>query len=319
VTGEVAARRRVAERHFVTAGLEVRRQIHNHQQASDNTGDVLDVMAPGTNLGLFVQDEVRIFPWLIGNAGVRLDRLPDFGVHAAPRAALVLLPRPQTAVKLLYGRAFRAPNAYELHYYGAVLDGAPPLRPERIHSTELVWEESVSRHVRTTVTAFRYDAGRIIEQQRNATDPLNSIYFANVGDIRGMGLEGEVEARLSNGVSTRVSHTFARVRDQLTGTRMSNAPRHVSKVGIQVPLSGLFLGVEGQYVGERLTLGGEALPAFFMPNLAITSADDRQVALTVGLYNAFDRTYSDPGAEEHFQQSIRQDGRTLLARVRVAF
>ena len=320
VTGEVTARKRVARTHFVTAGVEVRRQIHNHQQSSDNSGDVLNVMAPGTNVGVYVQDEVRIFSWLLGNVGARVDRLPAFGLHATPRAALVVLPRPQTSVKLLYGRAFRAPNAYELHYYNAVLDGAfPKLRPEQVQSTEIVWEESLSRHVRTTVTAFRYDAERIIEQRRLATGSLNQIYFANVSNIVGTGVEAEVEARLSNGISTRVSQTFARVRDPRTAAAVSNSPAHVSKFGLQIPVPHLFLSLEGQYVGERLTLTGETLGGFFTPNITLTSADDRRIGVSLGVYNAFDHAYADPGAEEHLQQAIRQDGRTVLARVRVAF
>ena len=68
----------------------------------------------------------------------------------------------QTAIKLLHGRAFRAPNAYELYYY-APLEGGVPLDPEEIRSTEIVWEESLSKHVRTAVTAFAYDADQIID------------------------------------------------------------------------------------------------------------------------------------------------------------
>lgn len=324
ITGELTARRRVATSHFLTTGLEVRRQIHNQQRASDNSGETLNVMAPGTNLGVYVQDEVRFFPWLLGNVGVRLDRFPSFGFHATPRAGLVFLPRAQSAVKLLYGRAFRAPNAYELHYYNAVLDGVIPgvlpLSPERIQSTELVWEESLSRRVRTTVTAFRYDASRIIEQQRLATGSLDELYFANVGDIRGSGVEAEVEAKLSSGLAVRVSQAFARVNDQFNGAAVSNSPRHVSKIGLQIPVSRrVSLALEGQYIGERLTRGGESLNGFFTPNITVTSSADRRIALTIGVYNAFNHAYSDPGAEEHLQQSIRQDGRTVLARVRVAF
>jgi outer membrane receptor for ferrienterochelin and colicins len=319
VTGEVTARRRVARSHFVTAGVEVRHQIHNQQRASDNSGEVLNVAAPGTNLGVYVQDEVRLFPWLIGNFGVRLDRFPSFGLHATPRAGLVFLPRAQSAVKLLYGRAFRAPNAYELHYYNAVLDGEFPLGPEQIQSTELVWEESLSRYVRTTVTAFHYDASRIIEQQRLPGGSLDEIYFANGGGINGTGVEAEVEAKLSGGAAARVSHAFARVHDGISGSAVSNSPRHVSKAGLQLPVSRLFLSLEGQFVGERLTLGGETADSFFTQNITLTSAVDRRIALTIGVYNAFNHAYSDPGGEEHLQPSIRQDGRTVLARVRVAF
>jgi outer membrane receptor for ferrienterochelin and colicins len=319
ITGELAARRRFARVHLFTAGVEVRDQIRNHQSARDIYGEVLNVNAPGTNVGFYAQDEVRIFPWLLGNFGFRVDRFSAFGFHATPRAGLVLLPREQTAIKLLYGRAFRAPNAYELYYFNAALEGQFPLGPEEIRSTEIVWEESLSKHIRTAVTAFGYDAEQIITQRRAEGSALNEIYFANVGDIHGIGIEAEVETKLSNGISARVSQTFARVQDQITSAAVSNSPRHLSKLGVQIPVSRLFLSVEGQYVGERLTLGGETLDGFFTPNITLISPPERRLGFTLSIYNAFNHTYSDPGAEEHVQQSIRQDGRTVLARMRVVF
>jgi outer membrane receptor protein involved in Fe transport len=45
----------------------------------------------------------------------------------------------------------------------------------------------------------------------------------------------------------------------------------------------------------------------------------RRVELAAGLYNVFDTSYADPGAEEHVQTLIPQDGRTAMLRVRVRF
>jgi iron complex outermembrane receptor protein len=81
----------------------------------------------------------------------------------------------------------------------------------------------------------------------------------------------------------------------------------------------MFVSVEGQYVGERLTLLGEPLSGFFMSNVVLSSREDRRLSVTAGVYNALNATYADPGAEEHAQDSIQQDGRTFLARFRVRF
>jgi outer membrane receptor protein involved in Fe transport len=155
----------------------------------------------------------------------------------------------------------------------------------------------------------------MIEQQSGAA----SIFFTNAGAIRGVGVEAEVETRLSNGVSARVSQTFARVRDQITEAPVSNSPAYLTKIAVQIPVARLFVSVEGQYVGERLTIAGEALDGFFASNVVLTSPAGRRIGFTLGVYNAFDQTYADPGAEEHVQQSIQQDGRTVVARVRVRF
>ena len=79
--------------------------------------------------GAYVQDEIRVRPWLLLNGGVRFDQYEDFG-RATPRAAVIVTPSSGTSFKYLYGQAFRAPNAYELYYYGTT---PPDLRRIRQH------------------------------------------------------------------------------------------------------------------------------------------------------------------------------------------
>ena len=144
---------------------------------------------------------------------MRLDRLSTYGTHFTPRIAVVLLPRPQTAIKLLHGRAFRAPNTYERFYYNLALGLDADLLPEQIKSSELVWEETLSKHIRTSVTGFVSNVDRLIEQRALGNGSLDDLYFVNAGDARARGVEAEVELRLDNGIAGRVSHTLADVRD----------------------------------------------------------------------------------------------------------
>ena len=316
VTGELTARRRVGRFHLFTAGAEARRDLHNHQTASDSAGKYLDVDVPVTKGGVYIQDEIRPVSWLLLNAGLRLDRFSGFGTRVTPRAGVVLLPRPRTAIKLLHGRAYRAPNPYERYYYTAVPERGLALRPEQIQSSELVWEESLSNHVRMTVTAFRYDVEQIIEQRATSN---SDIYFENAGHTRGHGFEAEAEARLDTGVVARASHTFARVRDRASDQAVSNSPRNLTTVSLQVPVSRLVIAAEGQYVGDRLALDGSVIEGFFAPKITVTSPTNSRVVFGLSVYNALNRSYADPGAEEHLQPSIRQDGRTVQLRVHVRF
>jgi outer membrane receptor for monomeric catechols len=105
----------------------------------------------------------------------------------------------------------------------------------------------------------------------------------------------------------------------VSGGPLANSPRHLSKLGLQVPISSFFVGVEGQFVGERLTLDGEPLARYFAPNVTLTSAAARRVDFSFGIHNVFNHAHSDPGGEEHLQRSIPQDGRTALVRARVRF
>jgi outer membrane receptor for ferrienterochelin and colicins len=316
---ELTVRRRFGPRHLVTAGTDLRWQFQNEQSAAyEGEQNHIDIDEPSTAVAFYAQDEVRITPWLLANAGLRLDHYESFGVHVTPRAALVVLPRQQTAVKLLHGRAFRAPNPYELFYYAETQTRFASLEPEQIQSTELVWEEYLSNRVRTTLTAFTYRVENLVEQ-RSVTPGGDDLYFVNAGRVEGSGVEAELETRLPGGVNATASHSFTRVRDMETRAAFSNSPRHLFKASVQVPFAGFYVGVEGQYTGERMSVRGTPIAGAFVPNVTLTSPAGRRVAFSASVFNASNRIYSDPGAEEHLQESIAQDGRTALVRVRVKF
>lgn len=319
LTGEATVRRRFRRRHLFTAGTEVRWHFRNDMGAGDKYETAVDVHQPRLLVGGYVQDEVRVFPWLIVNAGLRVDRYPSFGTNVTPRLAGVILPRPETSIKLLHGRAFRAPNTFELFYYPLGSASGQMLQPETVHSTEAVWEEYISSRVRASLTVFTYRADHLVEQRSLETGIGDDLYFVNGGVVEGKGAEAEVEAKLPRGINASFGHTYASVRDVVNARPFSNSPRHLSKLGVQVPIADFFLGVEGQYVGKRLSLAGEPVAGAFVPNVTLTSPAGRRLDVSIGLHNMFNTAFSDPGAEEHVQQSIPQDGRTLLARVRVKF
>jgi iron complex outermembrane receptor protein len=317
VSGEVNVNRRYGA-HFLTMGTEIRRQFRSSIAAEDESGPQVDVQQPSTVVGVYAQDEIRVRRWMLINAGARVDHYAGVGSYAAPRVGLVLLPNSNTAVKLLHGRAFRAPNPYERFYYASMED-VQPLRPERIRSTELVWEQSFSDRVRTTVAAFSYQANQIIELRTLGGTAGEELYFANAGRVDARGVEAELEARLLRGVAARVSHSYTRTMDDVTGTRMSNSPRQLFKAAIQVPLAGSVLGVDAQYLGDRTNVRGEVVAGAFVPNVTLTAPVGSPLELSAALYNASNTRYSDPGAEEHVQSAIPQDGRTAMLRARVRF
>jgi outer membrane cobalamin receptor len=78
---------------------------------------------------------------------------------AAPRGAVIVMPSSNQSFEYLYGRAFRAPNMYELYYYA---DATSYLCPESIDTHELVWEQYVGEWLRTSLSGYRYTASRLI-------------------------------------------------------------------------------------------------------------------------------------------------------------
>jgi hypothetical protein len=79
------------------------------------------------------------------------------------------------------------------------------------------------------------------------------------------------------------------------------------------------LGLELRGVGERRSLDGTALPGFAVGNVTSITSLGRKLVLELGVYNLLDQRYADPGAEEHLQRAIVQDGRTARVRVVARF
>jgi outer membrane receptor protein involved in Fe transport len=67
----------------------------------------------------------------------RVDDCSDFGTQVTPRAGLIVQPTQESAIKLLYGRAFRAAVAPEL-YGTSAAEGNPNIDPETIDTVELL-------------------------------------------------------------------------------------------------------------------------------------------------------------------------------------
>jgi iron complex outermembrane receptor protein len=319
LSGELTLNRRWRQ-HLFTVGGEVRRTIRDSQWAQDIGSKWIAQQSPSTPLGVYVQDELTLRRWILVNAGVRVDRDTAFGGSATPRVGIVLLPRRQSAVKLLYGRAFRAPNSYELYYFDSMRDLDITLSPETIDTTELVWEEYIGAHLRTTASVFRYDARHLIAQQTLDDTSGDSLYFTNADRTTARGIDAEIEGRW-DALTVRFSYANVKAADWTSGERLSNSPQHLGKIGLVLPLEPLAtsLALDGRFTGERRTLYEGRISGFALANITTTTTLSRALDLQFGLYNALDQYYADPGSEEHLQRAIAQDGRTLRARLIARF
>jgi iron complex outermembrane receptor protein len=226
-------------------------------------------------------------------------------------------------MKVLYGRAFRAPNSYELYYYGSMQEFGFTLEPETAETLEVVWEEYIGAHLRVAVSAFHYQADRLITQRTlDIPDGRDGgLYFTNDGSSTARGADGEIEGRWGSGLVAAAGYSYVRARDRMTGTILSNSPASLANVRLSAPITplALRLGIELRGVGERRSLDGTALPGFFLGNVTATRTVSRNLDLELGVYNVLDTRYADPGAEEHLQRAIAQDGRTARVRVVASF
>jgi len=306
------------EDHRVTVGAELRHDVRRDQSNRDVNAVYLDDDREGLNWGAFAQDEVRLAERWSLNAGVRYDRYDSFGGTLNPRVGLIWNPDQTSAWKLLYGQAFRAPNAYELYYQdgGNTQKASPDLDPETIRSWEFVHERHFGESWRASASAFHNEMDHLVVLM---VDPLDGLLvFRNAADAVANGLELEVERVFLDGVRLLGSVTLQRVEDESTGDLLPNSPRQMVRLAAESPVGTdwVLAGAELQWIGARDTLAGAEADGFTVVNLTLRTKElENGLRASVTLRNLFDADYSDPGGTEHVQDLIPQDGRTLLARL----
>lgn len=312
------------DRHRVTVGGEFRHDIDRIQKNFDLApfASYLDSKRDSSFWALYLQDEFRLLPQVSISAGARYDYYTTFGGTLNPRVALIYTPREQTAFKLIYGEAFRAPNAYELYYGdGDIFQKAnSDLSPEEIRTWEFVYEQYFGHHLRSSISAFYHVIDDLITVQVDPADGLQQ--FRNSGRADAQGAEFELAGKWQGGVQGRASYAYIRAEDDRTGEKLTNSPTHLAKVNLVLPLIGELLlgGVEVQYTGERKTLQGNRTDDFFLTNVTLFSENAVPgLELSASVYNLFDREYADPGSNEHRQDAIAQDGRTYRLKMTYRF
>jgi iron complex outermembrane receptor protein len=323
VGGEIQLRYHLFDRHTFTAGAELRDDLRQDQSNYDHAPYALRFRHKGDtdNWGAYAQAEVGILTNLILNAGVRFDEYDSFGQTLNPRAGLIYHPWPRTGVKLLYGSAFRAPNAYELAYQdGSTAKANPALDPEMIQTYEVVFEQYLGAHVRASVSGFYYEIDDLIDQTTDPADDLN--VFRNLAKVDAKGAEFELEAQWASGFRGRVSYTLQEARDRKHDHLLSNSPRHLFKANLLAPLyrDKLFAGLEVQNTSRRATVGGGHAPDHWLANATLFSQNLlKGLELSGSVYNLFDRRYGHPGGVEHRQDVLWMDGRTFRLKLTYRF
>ncbi|GFE83922.1 hypothetical protein GCM10011487_59220 [Steroidobacter agaridevorans] len=310
------------DRYTIIVGAEYRTSLREYQAAYDVIEPrfyYLDRDDTSSVLGLFGQVEAKLRDDFSLTAGLRYDHYGQtFGGTANPRLAAIYNPLPNSAIKALYGEAFRAPNPYEAHYNPEQAN-RPPLRPETIDTYELVYEHYFNSTYRLSLSGYQYQIdGLITLAETESGEP----YYDNLEDVHARGVELELEGSYDNGTVLRGSWSVQRAKDTATGLELTNSPRQLGKLSASTPIlnSKVFANLELQYNSETVTLARTHSPSYWITNFTLNSHDRwSKVELTAGIYNAFDEERLFPGSEEHAQTLLQQQGRTYGAEVIVRF
>jgi iron complex outermembrane receptor protein len=319
-TGDARLTHALPGRQVVTAGVEFIDNTHQNQslQYDDSDTKAMDIRRSSKQLAVYGDDQLKLTRWLILNGGLRFDRYDSF-TRTTPRSAVIVTPSATQSFKYLYGRAFRAPNEYELNttiFGNSVL----ALRPETIDTHEFVWERYVNDWLRTSVSTYRYHANELITLVEDDANLIDTTYV-NSGRVIAKGLELEAQARLRGRIQAMASYSLQQAQDVDQSMELPNSPRHLFKAGATGPfafggstISVQVLGMSGRQTVDGTRVGG-AMTADATLNLPLT----RAVVLSGSGYNLFDVQYDDPGSDVQRQELIPQYGRTLRVSLKVKF
>lgn len=306
--------------HKLLFGAEWQRNSRIEQSDDDpaTVGVDLLIRGDGRRQGVYFQDEWQFAEAWTSIIGVRADRSSVGGSQLSPRLGLIWQAAPATTLKMLYGRAHRAPNAYERDYDDGTTQLANPgLENETVTTYELIADHRLGNGTSLRASLYRWRLDDII-----TLTSVGILTQYRAGErIDARGVELSAARHWPSGIRLRGSVSFQDVAYQ-SGNELENSPRWLGRFNLIYPLPwhGLRLGYEYRFEGSRRTLAGAELGAYSLSHLNLSAEGwIRGVDLSLGVRNLFDRSYRHPAADTNWQDSFSQDGRAVLLKMDYRF
>jgi outer membrane receptor for ferrienterochelin and colicins len=315
---QLSARYGVGRAGAVTAGVEGKGEFRTRMRAYvtwPGRHDLLDIDQPDRAGAVFGQHEITLGgKWDLG-LGARADFSRNYGTFISPRATLIWRPADATRWKLIVGRAFRQPSAYEMYYDDVQSFIAnPSARAESSTSIETVAEQRLARGLHVSVAAYRNRLSDLLVAEHTGSGAMQ---YRNAGQDRASGVEGELRAA-ARGAELRAGLAVQRGVAGDSRAVLPNSPGQVGHVHASVPLPwrGLRASAGMQYMGERRTMAAEPIPAFHLVDATLVSAHPaRGFAVQAGVRNLLDRRYRHPVGLAPDVDAIGARGRSLFVTV----
>jgi outer membrane receptor for ferrienterochelin and colicins len=253
--------------------------------------------------------------------GARADYWTTFGLAISPRAALVLVPDAGDYIKLMAGRAFRAPSIYEFAYESPFQIKPADLDPETVWSAELEYSHAFDEAWTGLVAghgSYAEDLINTIDAGEGAITYVNSEQAVRI-------LGGDVELRRGFQGGWMVSGFYSLLdsRDE-DGELQPNAPVHNAGSKLIMPISAPTARVAFRTSLEaprRIDMSKPDTTGWAVVSDLVLSGmvPERQFEYAVGVYNLFNQAYSQPVVDNYPFRRVPQQGRSLMATLSLRF
>ena len=250
---------------FDHEGLRAPKRIDRATGREVDIGSASGQHADLSNIGVFLSSSFKLLdPWLKLTGGVRLDKHSQYDQQISGRAGVVSRLGPKLTLKLLYGKAFKAPSPYLL--YAAPLQpgdviGNPDLSPQTVHTGELQLSLHPNRFFGVTSGVSQ---SFLLEKAEFTPQGINQA-ARNVASQRSLAWESRVDLRYYDDYNLYGSFELVRsTRDlgqegysaTLVGDENVVYPSWIGRAGAMVGVPSpvhfpLQAGLEGIVVGPR--------------------------------------------------------------------
>ena len=279
----------------LTMGVQGFWELRNQQYNVVDGTTQAPISYPDRGVALFAQQEWKLSDRWKLYGGVRLDDTKNFHAFVSPRVAAVYQASARTVYKLVYGRPFRNPSAFEQFYNDGGLSyaAAPPLHHETANTFEASLERQVVRGLALVVNGFHYRVDQVIDA---VTLDGGVLQYRNTGALRTTGVEFELNGKLWTRIESSASIALEDAVGRQPLERLSNSPRQVSKARLGVPFlrDRLFLAGALQSFSWRETGAGARLGGAWLVDFTATARVHPHFDLQAGIRNTLDRRYDDP-------------------------
>ncbi|ADO75608.1 TonB-dependent receptor domain-containing protein [Stigmatella aurantiaca] len=315
----------------LTLGLEGQHQLRIEQEVFGGEG--LMPLNKRTLLSLYLLDEWRLHPRLSLSVGIRVDRYSDLDTTPfTPRLAFIGRPYAVGLTKLVVGRAFRAPNAYELFYEDRLVTQRPALQldPETITTFELEHSHDLTDELRLTLAGYHNRISNLVtlELEQLGTPQCGAptgteqclVYRNTSGETLAWGAEAGIHWQPGRYLLVDLSYSYVTLHNASDEVQ-SVSPAHIASGRLLLPLSGgeLRLATQATYQSARKSSAtgpsvGEAVLVSFG-----VSGDLARFRYFAGVQNLLDERYALPVSNEISTEPVPQYGRTFTLQLTGAF
>jgi iron complex outermembrane receptor protein len=258
-------------------------------------------------LGIYVQHQNNITDKTELTLGARYDNYSQVGSAFSPRLGFIHQLSDVQTIKLLYGKAFRAPGIGDLTLTSNnSLIGNPDLKPEKIATWELVWMGSW-KSSSLTITGFENKINDSIVQGFGE-DGTTRMYVNAPESQDSRGLEFELMKQLNSHWQVRAQYS---VFNTLPSTAFRQADNIASAI-VQYEENNWVLNLSANYAGERKMMVGNALVGldkYWLVNGKLQYSLRDNSKLYLQIKNMADEDYLTPSQGSILTQGAPNRGR----------